>query len=65
MGSWRWDNNTDTFTFSPNWFRIHGLTPSYRREDLRRLVHPEHIEAVTEAFHGVSREGKDFRNNFV
>lgn len=50
QGSWKWDIQNDTFSFSENWLRIHGFDESgINRESLMKIAHPEDRQEIQKA----------------
>ncbi|MBX7259107.1 MAG: PAS domain S-box protein [Candidatus Hydrogenedentes bacterium] len=51
QGSWEWDIREDTWTFSENWQRIHGLHASrITRKELMMSAYPEDTARIEAAF---------------
>jgi PAS domain S-box-containing protein len=63
IGSWTWDRQTDTVSFSDEQYRIYGLEPQCRHVDLDTflaLIHPEDRAAMRSAVGRAFRTGAPF-----
>ncbi|HSV50033.1 MAG TPA: PAS domain-containing protein, partial [Candidatus Acidoferrales bacterium] len=50
FGSWEWDRSKPKATWSPEMFRIFGLTPQpegLSLEEFRSFIHPDDLEETT------------------
>ncbi|WP_163339086.1 PAS domain-containing protein [Desulfopila sp. IMCC35008] len=61
VGGWAWDIDTDVWTFSDNWLRIHGCSGGHLKSaDLLPIAHPDDRSDIELAFDRAVTEGSNY-----
>ncbi len=63
-GAWLYYAKTGKWVMSDNWMALHGCTEKMlNSNDLLKVVHPEDVEKMIEAFKKAEKDGEPFQTN--
>ncbi|WP_051676925.1 ATP-binding protein [Maridesulfovibrio frigidus] len=61
LGAWNWDIQSDSWTCSDNWLRIHGLSnPNLSLHEVLKIAHPDDLQSISKAVSKSVEQGLPF-----